>query len=179
MSKLIEGSLEWYKYIADRIMKCGLKDYQSQEDLFQLILNMRSDYVFAEHKDVKDCALKISQYLHQMAAYRAAQTGSGNFDDLYWQLLLFEAPDLLDSYALYVEKDRKPQERFYQPRRKTLIKVVNLLQRLEDDQLDEGFIHMPARVGKLLADDTPVFTKSGWKTHGELKLGDQVIGIYL
>lgn len=176
MSKLIEGSLEWYKYIADRIMKCGLKDYQSQEDLFQLILNMRSDYVFAEHKDVKDCALKISQYLHQMAAYRAAQTGSGNFDDLYWQLLLFEAPDLLDSYALYVEKDRKPQERFYQPRRKTLIKVVNLLQRLEDDQLDEGFIHMPARVGKLLADDTPVFTKDGWKTHGELKLGDQVIG---
>lgn len=148
MSKLIEGSLEWYKYIADRIMKCGLKDYQSQEDLFQLILNMRSDYVFAEHKDVKDCALKISQYLHQMAAYRAAQTGSGNFDDLYWQLLLFEAPDLLDSYALYVEKDRKPQERFYQPRRKTLIKVVDLLQRLEDDQLDEGFIHMPARVGK-------------------------------
>lgn len=176
MSKLIEGSLEWYKYIADRIMKCGLKDYQSQEDLFQLILNMRSDYVFAEHKDVKDCALKISQYLHQMAAYRAAQTGSGNFDDLYWQLLLFEAPDLLDSYALYVEKDRKPQERFYQPRRKTLIKVVDLLQRLEDDQLDEGFIHMPARVGKLLADDTPVFTKDGWKTHGELKLGDQVIG---
>lgn len=176
MSKLIEGSLEWYKYIADRIMKCGLKDYQSQEDLFQLILNMRSDYVFAEHKDVKDCALKISQYLHQMAAYRAAQTGSGNFDDLYWKLLLFEAPDLLDSYALYVEKDRKPQERFYQPRRKTLIKVVDLLQRLEDDKLDEGFIHMPARVGKLLADDTPVFTKNGWKTHGELKLGDQVVG---
>lgn len=54
-------------------------------------------------------------------------TGNGQFDELYWNLLLFEAPDLLDSYCLYVEKDRKPQERFYQPRRKTLIKVANLL----------------------------------------------------
>lgn len=31
--------------------------------------------------------------------------------------------------------------------------------------------------GKLLADDTPVFTKNGWKNHGDLVVGDRVYGI--
>ena len=30
--------------------------------------------------------------------------------------------------------------------------------------------------GKLLADDTPVFTSEGWKRHGDLKVGDEVVG---
>lgn len=30
--------------------------------------------------------------------------------------------------------------------------------------------------GKLLADDTPVFTRNGWKKHGDLVVGDEVIG---
>ena len=152
-----------------------MKNFQNQKDCYDLLLNMKIDLKF-DDKQIKNYALKISQYTHKMADYMAGMTGSGQFDELYWNLLLFEAPDLLDSYCLYVEKDRKPQERFYQPRRKTLIKVVNLLQRLEDDELDEAFIHMPARVGKLISDDTPVFTKDGWKRHGELKLGDKVVG---
>lgn len=152
-----------------------MKNFQNQKDCYELLLNMKIDLKL-DDKQIKNYALKISQYTHKMADYMAGMTGNGQFDELYWNLLLFEAPDLLDSYCLYVEKDRKPQERFYQPRRKTLIKVVNLLQRLEDDELDEAFIHMPARVGKLISDDTPVFTKDGWKRHGELKLGDKVVG---
>lgn len=35
---------------------------------------------------------------------------------------------------------------------------------------------MPPRHGKLLADDTPVPTPSGWKTHGDLNVGDFVFG---
>ena len=31
--------------------------------------------------------------------------------------------------------------------------------------------------GKLLADDTPVFTRSGWKNHGDLVVGDEVVGL--
>lgn len=33
-----------------------------------------------------------------------------------------------------------------------------------------------AGCGKLLADDTPVFTSEGWKRHGDLVIGDRVIG---
>lgn len=170
-----EGTFEWYKAIFNSLLKSDMKNFQNQKDCYDLLLNMKIDLKFYD-KQIKNYALKISQYTHKMADYMAGMTGNGQFDELYWNLLLFEAPDLLDSYCLYVEKDRKPQERFYQPRRKTLIKVVNLLQRLEDDELDEGFVHMPARVGKLISDDTPVFTKNGWKKHGELKLGDKVVG---
>lgn len=94
----------------------------------------------------------------------------------YYDVLLLEAPHYLDSFMLYVEKNRPRKERFYEPRRKTLIQVTDALQSLEDDELDELFVHMPARVGKLMADDTPVFTADGWKKHGDLVVGDKVIG---
>lgn len=68
--------------------------------------------------------------------------------DLYWEILKFEATFLLDSYCLYVEKNRPLKEMFYYPRRDTLKLVVDKLQDLEDDKLDELFVHMPARIGK-------------------------------
>ena len=68
--------------------------------------------------------------------------------DKYYDLLLYEAPILLDSYILYIEKNRPKKERFYEPRRKTLKKVVDKLQELEDGKLDELFIHIPPRIGK-------------------------------
>lgn len=145
---MLEGSMEWYRGLFQKIINDGLKNKVNQRDCLDLLLNMREDFTFSENKEVRDYAMKISKYAHEMAAYMAAQTGSGEFDDLYWKYLLLEAPELLDSYCLYIEKNRKPQERFYQPRRKTLIKVVNKLQALEDDELDELFLHQPARTGK-------------------------------
>ena len=35
-------------------------------------------------------------------------------------------------------------------------------------------INMPPRSGKQLADSTPVLTTTGWKSHGELRVGDEV-----
>ena len=103
-----------------------LKDYPNERK-----------YCFAYSKAVKDIALR--QY---------AETLKPEWDEIYWQAMLWEAPMLLDSYCLYIEKNRKPQERFYQPRRKTLKKVVDKLQALEDDELDELFLHQPPRTGK-------------------------------
>lgn len=79
-----------------------------------------------------------------------ARSHGGRPEELheYWKIMQFEAEFWLDSYCLFIEKERPIKERFYQPRRKTLIKVVNVLQQLEDDELDELFVHMPARVGK-------------------------------
>lgn len=37
-------------------------------------------------------------------------------------------------------------------------------------------LFMPPRAGKLLADDTPVPTPTGWKNHGDLQPGDEVFG---
>ena len=79
-----------------------------------------------------------------------AQTNKQNFDVMRWwyNILLYESPYYLDSFMLYIEKNRPRQNRFYEPRRKTLKQVVDGLQRLEEDMLDELFIHLPARTGK-------------------------------
>lgn len=124
-----------------------MRNYQNQLSCCELLLNMRDDIGF-EDKPIRDYAMKVSTYTHKMAAHMAWEARDDRFVDLYWRLLLLEAPHLLDSYCLYIEKNRKPQERFYEPRRKTLIKVVEKLQALEDDELDELFLHQPARTGK-------------------------------
>ena len=68
--------------------------------------------------------------------------------EVYRQSLLFDAPVSFDAYMLYLEIDRKPEERFYQPRRRVLKRLVDAMQDLADDRLDELFLSMPPRVGK-------------------------------
>ena len=94
----------------------------------------------------------------------------------YYGCMRYAAKYELDSFCLYIERYRPKKERFYEPRRKMLKMVVDAIQDLEDDRLDELYLHQPPRTGKLLADDTPVFTSDGWKNHGDLKVGDKVIG---
>lgn len=66
----------------------------------------------------------------------------------YYDLLRMEGKYNVDSFKLYVEKDRKRSARFYEPRRKTLIKISNAIQKLENDELDILFLHLPPRTGK-------------------------------
>lgn len=68
--------------------------------------------------------------------------------DQMYDVLLLEAPYNVDSFKLYIERDRRKKDRFYDPRRETLLQVSNAVQDLEDDKLDILFVHMPPRVGK-------------------------------
>lgn len=143
-----EGSFEWYKSVFDALLHDNMELYSNQYDAFQLLLNLNRDIPFKENKEVRQYAMQISKYVHEMADFVAGNTGSGKFNDLYYKLLLLESQYLLDSYMIYIEKNREPQTRFYLPRRKTLIRIVNKLQMLADDELDELFIHLPGRTGK-------------------------------
>jgi len=114
------------------------------QDLFDLsIIEIRTNRSF-DHDAVFRVTSDVKSALKQILA----QGRDDKIQELYDHCLLLEAPYLLDSYCLYIEKNRPADERFYEPRRKTLIKVVNALQRLENDEMDEQFIHMPARTGK-------------------------------
>ena len=75
---------------------------------------MREDFTFSENKEVRDYAMKISKYAHEMAGYMAAQTGSGEFDDLYWKYLLLEAQNYqVDSgLLLFGEEQDFPKNGF-------------------------------------------------------------------
>lgn len=96
--------------------------------------------------------------------------------DKYYQILLAEAQYNLESFMLYMEKKRYYKDRFYQPRINPLHQVAQGIQNMIDGNLQEIFINCPSRVGKLLADDTPILTSKGWKNHGDLIVGDKVIG---
>lgn len=78
----------------------------------------------------------------------------GSFDlmrqlnDAYYRSLLMGAQVSFDDYCLYIEKNRNPEKRFYLPRRKQLIKVVNLMQDLADGKYDLVGISLPPGTGK-------------------------------
>lgn len=133
----------WYKQVFNQIMR-QMDLVQNQRDAHQLLLNMRQELSF-EDKAVREYALKVSKYTKDMAAYMAKNTGSGNFDDVYWKILLLEAPELFDSYLLYLEKNRSESSKFYEPKREQLNKhgLILSLQDLEDDNLDLLSISMP------------------------------------
>lgn len=113
---------------------------RAYEDLFATCRNVEVQDFKLAHDTNGELRKYIARGM-QSAAY-------GKLFDLYKRSLLFDAPHFLDSYLLYLEINRKPEERFYQPRRKVLKRVVDALQMLADDELDELFISMPPRVGK-------------------------------
>lgn len=97
--------------------------------------------------------------------------------ELYFKALLSETPFLLESYIEYLEHNRPNEKKFYQPRQRLLHPVAMDLQWLEDDPKAKFYgLSMPPRVGKALAFSTPILTDKGWKLHGNLEVGDRVIG---
>lgn len=66
----------------------------------------------------------------------------------HYEILKLEAPYKLESFALYMEKKRPPEERFYQPRINPQRQVMQGIQDLADDKIDELFVNEPSRVGK-------------------------------
>ena len=137
-----------------------LEEYKSDMKKLKTVLERQIDYrtvnavlaqaqyILKDYPEERKYCFAYSDFVKKMALREYAQTLKPEWDEMYWQAMLWEAPMLLDSYCLYIEKNRKPQERFYQPRRKTLKKVVDKLQALEDDELDELFLHQPPRTGK-------------------------------
>lgn len=74
--------------------------------------------------------------------------GKPEYFESYRLSLLIGAPYEFDCYMQYLEIDRKPQDRFYLPRRKILLRYVRSLQEIADGSLKELFISCPPRVGK-------------------------------
>jgi predicted phage terminase large subunit-like protein len=62
-------------------------------------------------------------------------------------------------------------------RARHLDKVNELLVDLTTGKKRRVIVAMPVRHGKALSHDTPMLCKDGWKTHGELKPGDQIYGL--
>lgn len=165
MSKITEGSFEWYRAVLNQIISGDMSVYQNQKDCLDLLLNMNIDLPFTENPEAQQMAIKVSKYTHNVAARQAALTGSGNFDDIYWQCLLLEAQNYqVDSGLLYLEKNRIPKERFYEPRRNVFLQhnIIGSLQDLMDDKLDIFALSVPPGCGKSTLEDFFLSLIGGW-----------------
>jgi len=115
-------------------------NYRAYEDIFSLCRTVEGDDFDLAHKANAELRTYIPRGMQTSAYDRVF--------NVYKRSLLFDAPYDFDSYLLYLEINRKPEKRFYQPRRRVLKRVVDQIQLLVDDKLDELFISMPPRTGK-------------------------------
>ena len=105
--------------------------------------------LLAEEKNSENVkkALGYGRDMRKLLAKRL-KAGDASGEILYWNLLLMAAPYDFDSFCRYIERDREPRKRFYEPRRKQLYPVAVALQQLEDNELDLLAISLPPGVGK-------------------------------
>ena len=122
---------------------------------------------------LRDRIVAVTGELVRSGRYRETE----RFNIQYRRSLLMDAKVDFDAYMLYIESDREPQRRFWLPRREILKPIADDMVRLIDGDLRLLAISLPPGVGKALANDTPIMTRNGWKKHGDLAVGDEVIGL--
>lgn len=129
------------KEIIVRLLKSDLSDY----DNLLSLLGMANEVI----REDKELSRKLANKV-RFLALRLCATGDIKNYDLYNKALLFLAQEHkdFDSYLLYVEKNRDPEDRYYQPRRNKIYWLVQKMQRLIDDELDILSISMPPGTGK-------------------------------
>ncbi len=129
------------KAVVDAIKKSDLNSYKALSDLLDMAK------VIADSEGDHDLAysLKLTNFIKRKIP---TLPSSIVLNQLYWQAMKFEAPHRFESFLLYMEKNRSPKKRFYQPRAKTLHVVVEDLQDLEDGLIEFYGLSLPPRVGK-------------------------------
>lgn len=127
--------------------KNSIKEYGVNAKDLQDLLDI-AVYAIENEDDIK-WALTVTKYIKECCEYGIAnRIDILQLDNLEWKTLKVEAPYYFESFMLYMEKNRPPEERFYEPRINPLRQVAMAIQELADDELDELFINMPSRVGK-------------------------------
>ena len=100
-------------------------DFQAAHDLNEKLRNLCA-------KQLRCCSAKEAQH----------------FYETWRKSLLFDAPHKFDAFMTYIELDRKPEKRFYAPRRHYLKPMVQGFQDILDKKLRLLTISMPKRTGK-------------------------------
>ena len=123
-------------------------DVAAYADLISAYDNLIKSGETEWHADNKVTRTRISAEMRRMAECGVPNADLRRMNDAYWHSALVDAPVDFDAYCLYMEKNREPRKRFYAPRRKQLLPVVNRIQKLLDDELDILGISLPPGVGK-------------------------------
>lgn len=115
-------------------------DNGAYSDLFSLCREWETKDSSAAHK--------VNKELLALSADQVVRGGGAKFYEQWRRCLLFEAPHDFDSFMTYIELDRKPEKRFYAPRKHYLKPMVQGFQDVLDGKLRLLTISMPKRAGK-------------------------------
>lgn len=115
-------------------------DNGAYSDLFSLCREWETEDFSAAHK--------VNKELLALSADQVVRGGGAKFYEQWRRCLLFEAPHDFDSFMTYIELDRKPEKRFYAPRKHYLKPMVQGFQDVLDGKLRLLTISMPKRAGK-------------------------------
>lgn len=125
------------------------------------------DGTFNTTGEDNEFAFKSAMNLYNVCLWNIANTR--NLDEkrkwvaLAKSSLLYLAHKYFDSFMLYLEFDRRPDKRFYAPRRKQLKRIVDGFQDVADGKIDLLTVSQPKRTGKTTLGLMFVIWRAGMK----------------
>ena len=128
------------KTLVERAFQRDLSDPSALSDAFDSIRLLEpADFKLAHERNKE---------VRRLSAKFATQQKSLRMFELNKRSLLFDAPYDFDAAIRYAEWDREPKKKFYMPRRKQLLPVVQAMQRLSERKIRILGVMAPPGVGK-------------------------------
>ena len=126
--------------LVDKAFKRDLSDASALSDCFDALRLLEPEDFTLAHEKNKE--------VRRLSAKYAAERTDAKMFELNKRSLLFDAPYDFDAAIRYAEWDREPKKKFYMPRRKQLLPVVQAMQRLSERKIRILGVMAPPGVGK-------------------------------
>ena len=126
--------------LVDRAFRRDLSDASALNDAFDSLRLL-------EETDKEEAHRRNKEVRRLSAKYAKERTDVKMFE-MNKRALLFDAPYDFDAAIRYAEWDREPKKKFYMPRRKQLLPVVQAMQRLSERKIRILGVMAPPGVGK-------------------------------
>ena len=171
------------KQLFDRFLELDIIDPNYTEHFVNFCHNVY-DRDYNNRKPIKELCKNVKNECMSVIMTRGYEDNEDYLrrarecNDAMWAIIKMEAQHRqFDSYCMYLEKNRNPKDKFYQPRRKVLRRhgVIQAFQQLIDDELDILTISMPPGTAKASRLTSKVLTPTGFKLMKDIHVGDEVI----
>lgn len=127
--------------LVEKAFQRDLSDPSALSDAFDVLRLLEAQDGFEE-------AHRRNKEIRRLSAKYAKEQNSMKMFELNKRSLLFDAPYDFDCFLRYIEWQRPNDKRFYMPRRKVLLPIVNAFQQVADGELDLLTVSQPKRTGK-------------------------------